>query len=100
MRVTRIGLVPLGHFVLGSIVLAAAPFAATARADEPLSLTEAVRQTLGANLELTAERQALAAAREEIGLARAPLLPRADFGARGQHLDKSHRLPSSIKRTA
>ncbi|MBW2316296.1 MAG: TolC family protein [Deltaproteobacteria bacterium] len=80
--------------VLLATLLAAIPFARIARADEPLSLAEAVRQTLAANLELATERQALAAVREDIGLARSSLLPRADFGARAEHLDTRRTGPA------
>jgi len=52
-----------------------------------VSLSEAVRQALESNLELAARRQSLTAAREEIGLARSPLLPQVDLGARGQYID-------------
>jgi outer membrane protein TolC len=61
---------------------------AEAQVDDPeLSLPEAVRQALESNLDLIAQRRALDSARAEIGLARAPLLPQADFGARAQLLD-------------
>ena len=52
-----------------------------------LSLTEAVRQTLEANLDLAAQRQALAADREQVSIARSALLPQVNLGARAQHLD-------------
>jgi outer membrane protein TolC len=62
--------------------------AAEVQAEDPqLSLPEAVRQAIESNLDLIAQRRALDSARAEIGLARAPLLPQADFGARGQLLD-------------
>ncbi len=56
-------------------------------ADPEVSLPEATRQAIASNLDLAARRQALAAAREEIGLARSPLLPQVDIGARAQVLD-------------
>jgi len=52
-----------------------------------LNLTEAVRQTLDANLDLAAQRQALAADREQVSIARSALLPQVNLGARAQHLD-------------
>lgn len=64
----EIGLAPAGHA-------------------QEISLPDAVRQTLSANLDLAAQRQQLAANREEIGLARAALLPQVGVGARYQVLD-------------
>jgi outer membrane protein TolC len=56
-------------------------------ADPTLGLAEAVRQALDANLDLAAQRRALAANREEIDIARSALLPRIDLGARAQRLE-------------
>jgi outer membrane protein len=57
-------------------------------AEEPeFSLTDAVQQAIASNLNLVAQRQALEADRQEIGLARSVLLPQVDFGMRGQYLD-------------
>lgn len=56
-------------------------------ADETFSLSEVARQAIASNLDLLAQRRALAAAKEEIGQARSALLPRVDVGARGQFLD-------------
>lgn len=55
--------------------------------DAELSLPDAVRQALDANLDLGARRRSLDAAREEIGLARSALLPQLEVGARAQYLD-------------
>jgi len=52
-----------------------------------VSLSEAVREVLASNLDLVARGQSLAAAREQIGLARSVLLPQIDVGARGQYID-------------
>jgi outer membrane protein TolC len=52
-----------------------------------ISLPDAVHQAIASNLELVARRQALAAARQEIGLARSALLPQVGLGARAQVLD-------------
>jgi outer membrane protein TolC len=56
-------------------------------ADTELTLPEVVRQALASNLDLVAQRQSLAAAREEIGLSRSALLPQVGVGARAQVLD-------------
>ena len=56
-------------------------------ADPELGLTDAVRQALEANLDLAAQRRALAADREQIGIARSTLLPQIDVGAQAQYLD-------------
>ncbi|MGI9591423.1 MAG: TolC family protein [Myxococcota bacterium] len=56
-------------------------------ADPELSLTAAVRQALDSNLDLLSRRRALAASREEIGVARSALLPQVGVGARAQVLD-------------
>ncbi len=53
-----------------------------------VSLSDAVRQAIASNLELSAQRQALAAASEDIGLARSALLPQVEIGARAQVLDE------------
>jgi outer membrane protein TolC len=65
--------------------LLAAPIPAAA--DPELGLADAVRQALEANLDLAAQRRALAADRQQIGIARSTLLPQIDFGARAQVLD-------------
>ena len=57
-------------------------------ADPEVSLADAVRQAIASNLDLVARRRALAAAREEIGLARSVLLPQVDIGARAEVLDR------------
>jgi outer membrane protein len=57
-------------------------------ADPEISLPDAVRQAIASNLDLLTQRRALAAAREEIGLARSALLPQVDIGARGEVLDR------------
>jgi outer membrane protein TolC len=78
-----------------ALVLSAAP-ASPGRAAEPeLSLSEAVRQAVAANLDLASRRRELAAARQEIGLARSPLLPQVDVGARAQVLDDDR--PDSLR---
>lgn len=53
-------------------------------ADQEVSLPEAVRQAIASNLDLAARRRALAAARQEIGLARSALLPQVDVGAQAE----------------
>jgi len=76
-----------------TVALLALPFVAAVipalagAADPELSLPEAVRQALASNLDLITQRQALAAARQEIGLARSALLPQVGVGARAQYLD-------------
>jgi len=54
---------------------------------DALTLKEAVQQTLGASLDLSAQRIQLDADREAIGLSRAALLPQIAGGAQGQILD-------------
>jgi outer membrane protein TolC len=54
---------------------------------EELDLQRAARDALAANLELAAARRTLAANREEIGVARAALLPQVDLGAKANYLD-------------
>jgi len=49
-----------------------------------LSLTDAVLQTLEANLDLAAQRRTLAADREQVSIARSALLPQVSLGARAQ----------------
>ena len=56
-------------------------------ADSDVSLADAAREALASNLDLATQRRSLAAAREEIGLARSALLPQVGVGARGQILD-------------
>jgi outer membrane protein TolC len=81
----------LGATLLGSIpasiVRAAEGDLSPSATNGELTLSEAVAQAIASNLDLTTQRQSLAAAREEIGLARSALLPQVDFGARGQYLD-------------
>jgi outer membrane protein TolC len=71
-------------FIVFAALLAAAPSAAE---ELRLGLVEAVRQALDANPDLAAQRRALAADREEVGLSRSVLLPQVSFGAAGQVLD-------------
>ena len=68
-------------------------------ADGELSLTEAVRQALETNLDLAAQRRALAAGRQQVNVARSVLLPQIGLGARAQHLDedRSDGDPDSIR---
>jgi outer membrane protein len=65
---------------------ASIPVAAGA-AEQERGLAETVRQALEANLDLAAQRRALAADREQIPIARSKLLPQIDVGARAQLLD-------------
>ena len=75
------------RFSAGLVLFLSMTLAALGHAtDEKISLAEAVRQALASNLDLAAQRRALAAAREEIGLARSTLLPQIDVGAQGQYL--------------
>ena len=69
------------------VLLAAALAPAAQAADAELRLTQAARQALDSNLDLLSRRRALAAAREDIGLARSALLPQVGIGARAQVLD-------------
>jgi outer membrane protein TolC len=72
----------------GLVLLLGMLLASGARAqDTEISLPDAVREALAANLDLLARGQQLAAAREEIGLARSKLLPTVGVGARAQVLD-------------
>jgi outer membrane protein len=74
--------------VCWALTLLTIALASPARPAEPeLSLPDAVRQAISSNLDLIAQRQALAADRAEIGLARSALLPQVDVGERGQSLD-------------
>jgi len=76
------------RFCAGAVLLLGMALAPLGHAaDEAISLANAVRQVIGSNLDLLARRRALAAAGEEIGLARSTLLPQIDIGARGQFLD-------------
>lgn len=76
------------RFCAGAVLLLGMALAPLGHAaDEAISLADAVRQVIGSNLDLLARRRALAAAGEEIGLARSALLPQIDVGARGQFLD-------------
>jgi outer membrane protein TolC len=54
---------------------------------EDLTLANSVHETLAASLDLIAQQKLLDASREEIGVARAGLLPQLDLGAKGQILD-------------
>jgi len=69
------------------LFLLMAPASVGRAADTELSLREAVREALASNLDLLAQGESLAAAREEIGLARSKLLPQLGVGARAQVLD-------------
>ncbi len=65
-----------------------APLAAgDAAAQDALDLGAAVREALSANLDLAAQRLALAADREQIAIARAALLPQVDLAGQGQILE-------------
>jgi outer membrane protein len=76
------------RFLAGAVSMLAMTLAPLGHAtDEGISLRDAVRQAISSNLDLLARRRALAAAREEIGLARSTLLPQIDVGARGEFLD-------------
>jgi outer membrane protein len=55
--------------------------------DTEVSLSEVVRQALESNLDLVAQRQALEAKHEQIGVVRSALLPQITIGARGQVID-------------
>jgi outer membrane protein TolC len=77
----------LGAALGAALVLSGAPASIGRAADPELSLSELARQAVAANLDLASRRRELAAARQEIGLARSPLLPQVDVGARGQILD-------------
>ena len=59
------------------LLLATALAPGVGGAQTELALPDAVRQALDSNLDFLARRQSLAAAREEIGLARSELLPQA-----------------------
>ena len=76
------------RFIASATMLLGIVLAAPARgADTEVSLPDAVRHAIASNLDLAARRRALAAAREEIALARSALLPQVDVGARAQTLD-------------
>ena len=62
--------------------------AAAGRAEAAeVTLPDAAREAIASNLDLIAQRQALAAARQEIGLARSALLPQVQVGARAEYLE-------------
>jgi len=61
--------------------------AAGGAADPELGLADAAQQALEANLDLAAQRRALAADKEQIPIARSSLLPQIDVGAQAQVLD-------------
>jgi outer membrane protein TolC len=69
------------------LFLVIAPASVGRAADPETSLRDAVREALASNLDLAAQGESLAAAREEIGLARSKLLPQLGVGARAQVLD-------------
>jgi len=72
---------------VAALLLWMLPASSGRAADAGISLPEAVRQALEANLELVSRLQGLAADREQIGLARSALLPQVGIGARAQVLD-------------
>jgi outer membrane protein TolC len=73
---------------LACIVAAPGAYAENVDAvDERLSLEGFVRQALAVNLDLAAQRDALAASREQVDIARSPLLPQLSIGANAQHLE-------------
>jgi outer membrane protein len=76
----------LGSSAAFCLLAASIPPAAGA-ADAELGLADAVRQALDANLDLAAQRRALAADREQIGIARSALLPQIGVGAQAQYLE-------------
>jgi outer membrane protein TolC len=69
------------------LLLAMVSASITRAAGPEISLPDAVREALASNLDLLAQGERLAAAREEIGLARSKLLPQVGVGARAQILD-------------
>ena len=76
------------RLIIVLLVLAFAPLAqAEDSAAEKLSLADAARQAITSNLDLLAQRRALAADREEIGQMRSALLPQLNLGAQAQILD-------------
>ncbi len=82
MRSVHLGLPGFGLLLLAGLLPAAA-----GAADPELGLAEAVGQALEANLDLAARRRALAADREEIGIARSNLLPQVNLGASAAYLE-------------
>jgi outer membrane protein len=81
MRAVALGrLLAVALLVTGALTIARASPAG-------VSLSEAVQEALASNLDLASRIQSLAAAREDVGVARSPLLPRIDLGARGQYID-------------
>jgi outer membrane protein TolC len=83
----KLSLVRFLGMTLGAVIFGNGPAPLARAADPNLSLPQAVRQAIESNLDLIAQRQSLAASREEIGLARSVLLPQLDVGARGQYID-------------
>ncbi|MBW2359673.1 MAG: TolC family protein [Deltaproteobacteria bacterium] len=77
-------------------LLAASIPAVAGGADPKLGLAQAARQALEANLDLAARRRALAADREQIGIARSTLLPQVNLGSRAQILE-DHRADGTTK---
>ncbi len=92
LRVSRVrsargrhpGWVRRAALVFATVALVAGGDAGAQRA---LDLGAAVREALSGNLDLAAQRLALAADREEIAIARAALLPQIDLAGQGQVLE-------------
>jgi outer membrane protein len=68
-------------------VVALLAFLPPSAGGDELDLERAARDALAANLELAAQRRTLAANREEIGIARAALLPQVELNAKATYLD-------------
>jgi multidrug efflux system outer membrane protein len=73
---------------LAALFLALAVSNVPAASSSELELSQAVREALESNLDLAARARALEANREEIGIARASLLPQIDFGTKATYLDQ------------